>query len=80
MAASVLNSPQAVQTSVFVVRAFVRLRKLVVNQSTLMEKLVDLERRVVGHDGELQCIVETIRQLLQPPPPSRRRIGFRTPP
>lgn len=80
MAASVLNSPQAVQMSVFVVRAFARLRKLVVNQATLMEKLADLERRVVGHDDELQCIVETIRQLLQPPPPSRRRIGFRAPP
>jgi hypothetical protein len=80
MAASVLNSPQAVQMGVFVVRAFVRLRKLVVNESTLMEKLADLERRVVGHDDELQCIVETIRQLLQPPPPSRRRIGFRAPP
>jgi hypothetical protein len=52
---------------------------LVVNESTLMEKLADLERRVVGHDDELQCIVETIRHLLQSPP-SRRRIGFRAPP
>ena len=80
MAASVLNSPQAVQMSVFVVRAFVRLRGLVVSQTSLVEKLAELERRVVGHDDELQAIVETIRRLLQPPTPSRRRIGFGTPP
>ncbi len=80
MAASVLNSSQAVQMSVFVVRAFVRLRGLVVSQTSLVEKLAELECRVVGHDDELRAIVETIRQLLQPPTPSRRRIGFRTPP
>jgi hypothetical protein len=80
MAASVLNSPQAVQMSVFVVRAFVRLRGLVVSQTSLVEKLAELERRVVGHDDELEGIVETIRQLLQPPAPAGRRIGFRAPP
>jgi len=79
MAASVLNSSRAVQMSVFVVRAFVRLRGLVVSQTGLVEKLAELERRVVGHDDELQNIVETIRQLLQPTS-SRRRIGFRAPP
>jgi hypothetical protein len=59
MAASVLNSPQAVQMSVFVVRAFVRLRGLVVSQTSLVEKLAELERRVVGHDDELEGIVDT---------------------
>jgi hypothetical protein len=79
MAASVLNSSRAVQMSVFVVRAFVRLRGLVVSQTSLVEKLAEVERRVVGRDDELQNIVETIRQLLQPTS-SRRRIGFRAPP
>jgi hypothetical protein len=80
IAASVLNGPQAVQMSVFVVRAFVRVRGLVVGQTSLVEKLAELERPVVGHDDELQGIVETIRLMLQPPTPSRRRIGFRAPP
>lgn len=80
MAASVLNSPQAVQMSVFVVRPFVRLRGLVVSQTSLVEKLAELECRVVGHDDELRGIVKTIRQLLQPPTPPRRRIGLRAPP
>lgn len=77
MAASVLNSPRAVQMSVFVVRAFVRLREITLGRSALGEKLSELERRVVGHDAELGKIVGTIRQLLQPPARPRPRIGFR---
>jgi hypothetical protein len=77
MAASVLNSPRAAQMSVFVVRAFLRLREWVSNQTVLAAKLAELENRVTGHDGELEEIFRTIRQLLQPAPENRRpRIGF----
>jgi hypothetical protein len=50
MAASVLNSPRAIQMSLYVVRAFLRLRQWVAGQAELAAKLADLERRVAGHD------------------------------
>jgi len=78
MAASVLNSPCAVHMSVYVVRAFVRLREWVAGQAELVKRLADLERRVAGHDQDLQAIVHAIQQLVTPrPETSRRRIGFR---
>jgi hypothetical protein len=77
MAASVLNSPRAVQMSIFVVRAFLRLRELVVGQAKLAAKLAELERRVGAHDHDLRAIIEAIRQLVQPPQRPKRQIGFR---
>ena len=77
MAATILNSPRAVAMSVYVVRAFVRLRnELLVN--TIMEKrLADIEKTLIAHDGTLRDIYEKIRPLLRPPPEkSKRRIGF----
>jgi hypothetical protein len=58
MAASVLNSPRAVQMSLYVVRAFLRLREWVAGQAQLAAKLANLERRVAGHDEELIAIVQ----------------------
>jgi hypothetical protein len=79
MAASVLNSSRAVQMSVFVMRAFLRLRQLMARQGKLAVRLARLERRVGAHDEELKAIVSALRGLLGPPPdPPRRRIGFAT--
>jgi hypothetical protein len=77
MAATVLSSPRAVQMSVFVVRAFLRIREWVAGQAGLAARLAELERRVGEHDHELKAIIQTIRGMLEPPAPSRRRIGFR---
>jgi hypothetical protein len=77
MAAMVLNSPRAVQMSVFVVRAFLRLREWVAGQSDLATRLTALERRVGVHDSELLEIIQTIRQILEPPAAPPKRIGFR---
>ena len=76
MAASVLNSPRAVEMSVFVVRAFVRLREIAVQHTELAGKLDQLERRVSAHDTDLLQIVAAIRQLMAPPAKLRREIGF----
>ena len=76
MAANVLNSPRAVQMSVYVVRAFLRLREWVAGQAELVAKLAELERRVAGHDQDLRAMVQAIRQLMTPPETPRRRIGF----
>ena len=76
MVASVLNSPRAVAISVYVVRAFVKLRELVSQQSELTAKLSELERRVSGHNTDIKSLVSTIRQLMTPPEPKKRKIGF----
>jgi hypothetical protein len=76
MAANVLRSRQALQTSVFVVRAFIRTREVLTATAHLSQKLAELERKIAGHDGDIQQIVKTIRQLLSPPEPQRKPIGF----
>ncbi len=77
MAASVLNSLRAVQMSIFVVRAFLRLREWAGHHAEFATKLAELERRVAGHDDDLKAIVRAIRQLTEPPATPRRKIGFR---
>jgi hypothetical protein len=76
MAASVLNSPRAVEVSVFVVRAFVKLRQLVLAHKDLAGKLDQLERKVGSHDEAIKQLVAAIRQLMAPPVPPKKHIGF----
>lgn len=77
MAASVLNSPRAVEVSVYVVRAFVQLRELAVTHKDLARKLDELERRVTGHDEAIAGLINAIRELMVPPEPKKKRsIGF----
>lgn len=76
MAANVLNSPRAVQMSVLVVRAFVRMRQVLATHKELATKLAELERKVVGHDGHIRSLFEAIRQLMNAPASPGRRIGF----
>ena len=76
MAANVLNTPLANQMSVFVVRAFIRLREIVSTHKELAHKLIELERKLEIHDAEIQSLVKAIRQLMAPPPSSRKKIGF----
>lgn len=76
MAASMLNSRRAIEMSVFVVRAFVRLRDVARRHADLAEQLAVLERRVTTHDRSLKSVFAALRQLLEPPARPRRRIGF----
>jgi hypothetical protein len=77
MAANILNSPRAVQMSLVVIRAFIALRRMVLNQKALAEKLAELDARVGGHDKQIAGIVAALRQLLAPPGPEHdRKIGF----
>ncbi len=77
MAANVLNSPHAVQMSVFVIRAFVRLRHVVTTHKALAGKLAELEQIVASHDGHIKTLFDAIRQLMEPPTSKSRRIGFK---
>jgi hypothetical protein len=77
MAVTILNSSRAVQMSLVIVRAFVRLRQLLINHKALSAKLTELDARVGAHDKQLAAIVNAIRQLAAPDGPRhRRKIGF----
>ena len=79
MAASVLNSQRAVEMSVFVVRAFVKLRHAIAQHKTLSAKFDQLEQHLARHDGQIVELVQAIRRLATPDAATkRRRIGYRT--
>jgi hypothetical protein len=78
MAASVLNTPRAVQVSVYVVRAFVKLREMLGTHRALARKLMELEKRIEAHDEEITGLFEAIRQLMEPPDTPSKKIGFHT--
>ena len=80
MAATVLNSRPAVEMSVFVVRAFVRLRELLSANRQIAARVEELEQRLETHDSAIQDIIDAIRRLMKPPSKSRRPIGFDLPP
>ena len=90
MAATVLNSPRAVQVSLYVVRAFVRLREAVVLHQDLAKQLADLQDKTESlaaqHDSfshttrtQLKQVFDALRLLMVPPDPPKRPIGFVTP-
>ena len=83
MAANVLNSKRAVQMSVFVVRAFVKMRETLIANKGLTEKLVEVEKKLTGrldvHEKAIVHIIEEIKKLMTPPSlpaPRKRPIGF----
>jgi hypothetical protein len=76
MAATVLNSDRAIEMSVFVVLAFVRMRRAIAGNRNVLTKLAELEHRLESHDAEIQQLMEAIRELMTPEEPNRRRIGF----
>jgi len=80
MAATILNSPRAIEMSVFVVRAFVQLRELLSSNKELARRFAQLEARLdkklAAHDEAIAAILSAIRQLMHPPASKRRPIGF----
>lgn len=76
MAATVLDSPRAVEVSIFVVRAFVELRRIIFDSDALGRRFDELERKLSTHDQAIAGILTAIRQMMNPPPSSKRRIGF----
>lgn len=77
MAASILNSPEAVAMSVFVVRAFVQMRERLVENAEILRRLAEIETTLLEHDQALRVIWQNLQPLLEPPPhPPKRKIGF----
>jgi len=79
MAATVLNSERAIEMSVFVVLAFVRMRRAIAGNRHILTKLAELERRLKSHDADIQDLMDAIRELMSPAEPTRTRIGFEVP-
>jgi ORF6N domain len=79
MAATVLSTKRAIEMSVFVVRAFVRLRDMLATNKKVSNKLAELERHLKGHDATIQAIIHAVHELMAPKPCRRRQIGFRVP-
>jgi hypothetical protein len=78
MAANMLKSPRAVEMSVYVIRAFVKMRSALALNQDMARRLAEIERVLIGHDGALRDLYDKIRRLLIPPDPPRSEIGFHT--
>jgi hypothetical protein len=76
MAASVLNTPRAIEASVHVVRTFVKLREVLRTHKELARKLGELGEQIKGHDREITALFQAIRQLMEPARRSGKQIGF----
>ena len=77
MAATVLNSSRAVRMSLYVIRAFVRMREELAANATILKRLAEIDKSLLEHDSALRTLWQRLQPLLAPPPePPRRRIGF----
>ena len=77
MAASILNSKRAIEVSVFIVRAFVKLRRMIAEHQELSRRIAQIESHLADHDEQIIELIRVVKQLLKPePPPKKRRIGF----
>jgi len=78
MLSSVLNSERAVRVNIAIMRVFVKLREMLSTHKELAYKLSQLERKIEKHDEEIKLIFDAIRQLMTPPEPKHKKIGFNT--
>ncbi len=76
MLASVLNSERAIQVNIAIMRTFVKLRQIMATHKELAHKLASLERKIKAHDTQIRGIFDVIHQLMTPPEPKKRPIGF----
>ncbi|HEV8726215.1 MAG TPA: ORF6N domain-containing protein [Candidatus Binatia bacterium] len=73
MLSSVLNSRRAIQVNIEIMRAFVRLRQMLASNAQLARKLAELEKK---YDTQFKVVFDAIRQLMTPPEPKKKKIGF----
>jgi ORF6N domain len=77
MAANVLNSPEAVKMSVYVVRAFIKIREELATNAAILKRLAEIDKTLLVHDSALRDVYHKLLPLLSPPPDKpKRRIGF----
>jgi phage regulator Rha-like protein len=77
MLANVLKSKQAIEVSLRLVEIFVKMREILAGNKDILLKLEQLEKRITGHEDDIQMIFSALKQLIQPPHPQRQKIGFK---
>ena len=74
MAATILNSPRAVEMSIFIVRAFVKLREMLISHKDLKHKIEEMEKK---YGSQFKIVFNAIKELMTPPEKPERKIGFK---
>lgn len=77
MLASVLNSDRAIEMNIQIVRVFTKIREMLLTHKEILIQLEKVEKKLTGHDDEITLIFQYLKQLLNPPQPPRRKIGFK---
>jgi phage regulator Rha-like protein len=76
MLSSVLKSERAIEVNILIMRAFVKLREIISTHKKVEEKLKELEKKLKEHDTQIVQIIQVINQLITPPAPIKKKIGF----
>ena len=76
MLSSVLKSDRAIEVNILIVRAFVRLREIISTHKKVEEKLKEIDNNLKDHDEKILQIIQVINQLINPPEPAKKKIGF----
>lgn len=76
MLSSVLKSDRAIEVNILIMRAFVKLREIISTHKKVADKLQELENKFKGHDDQITQIIQVINQLMTPPDPPKKKIGF----
>ncbi len=76
MLSSVLKSERAIEVNILIMRAFVKLREIISTHTKVSEKLKELESKLAEHDDKIVQIIQVINQLVNPPEPAKKKIGF----
>ena len=77
MLSSVLNSEIAIQANIHIIRAFTRIREMLLTHKDILVQLEKLEKKMISHDEEIALIFRYLKELIKPALPERRVIGFR---
>ena len=76
MLACILNSEKAIQANILIVRVFTSMREMLLQNKEMLLKIEKLEQTIGLHDKKIQVIFETLRKMIDTPPPKRNKIGF----
>jgi len=76
MLSSVLKSERAIRVNIQIIRIFTRMREIIMTHKDILLQLEKIERKLAGHDEDITLIFQYLKQLLSPPQPARRKIGF----
>jgi len=77
MLSSILNSETAIRVNIQIIRIFTRMREMIMTHKDILLQLEKIEKKMTGHDGDIALIFQYLKQLLNPPQPTRRKIGFK---